>query len=150
MDEIQQYWNKFITETNRTSDVICSGDINFESSDFRNDSQVALILADKKTAFFSSLASYTIDNELLPVEGELYIILDRNNHPRCVIEISSVNILPLNEITWGMAKQEGEDSDLDEWKDRTLENLDEESVILGYKVVPNLKIVFQTFKVVYK
>ena len=67
MSAIDDYWIKFLKETNRTANEICSGDINFGSNGFTNDSQIALVLAGNKTAFFSSLASYTIDNEILPV-----------------------------------------------------------------------------------
>ena len=112
MSAIDDYWIKFLKETNRTTNEICSGDINFESNGFSNDSQIALVLAGNKTAFFSSLASYTIDNEILPVAGELYILLDRQDEPRCIIEILSVNIIPLDEVTWEMAKKEGEDFNL--------------------------------------
>ena len=150
MSAIDDYWIKFLKETHRTANEICSGDINFGSNGFTNDSQIALVLAGNKTAFFSSLASYTIDNEILPVAGELYILLDRQDEPRCIIEILSVNIVPLDEVTWEMAKKEGEDFNLEQWKEKTLEYLNDEADILGYEVVPNLKLVYQTFKVVYK
>ena len=91
-----------------------------------------------------------IDNEILPVGGELYILLDRQDEPRCIIEILSVNIIPLDEVTWEMAKKEGEDFNLEQWKEKTLEYLNDGAAILGYEVVPNLKLVYQTFKVVYK
>ena len=80
----------------------------------------------------------------------MYILLDRQDEPRCIIEILSVNIIPLDEVTWEMAKKEGEDFNLEQWKEKTLEYLNDEAAILGYEVVPNLKLVYQTFKVVYK
>ena len=56
----------------------------------------------------------------------------------------------MDEVTWEMAKKEGEDFNLEQWKEKTLEYLNDEAAILGYEVVPNLKLVYQTFKVVYK
>ena len=43
-----------------------------------------------------------------------------------------------------------DDAPLEQWKEKTLEYLNDEAAILGYEVVPNLKLVYQTFKVVYK
>ena len=107
-------------------------------------------MSEKKTAFFTSFATYTIDQEPLPVSGELYIVLDRANNPVCVIEITSVTVLPFNEVTWEMAKLEGEDENLAQWKERKTEYLQEEGDILGFEFSPDLKLVFQTFKVIYR
>lgn len=150
MTYADEYWFNFLKETNRDEQTVCSGDINFESKGFVNDSQVSLILGGEKTAIFSTLASYAIDNEVLPVSGELYMVFDRDNNPRAVIEIQSVNIVPFNEVTWEMAKKEGEDNNLEEWKSKQTEYLKEEADILGFDFCNDLKLVFQTFNVVYK
>ena len=134
----------------RDTDEKCSGDLFFEAKGFVSDQLTALVLSEKKTAFFTSFATYTIDQEPLPVSGELYIVLDRANNPVCVIEITSVTILPFNEVTWEMAKLEGEDENLEQWKERKTEYLQEEGDILGFEFSPDLKLVFQTFKVIYR
>ena len=61
-----------------------------------------------------------------------------------------MNILPFSEITWGMARKEGEDENLEQWKIRWQENLEEEGEIVGFKFSPEIKIIFQTFRVLYK
>ena len=88
--------------------------------------------------------------EPLPVSGELYIVVDRANKPQCVIELESVKIVPFNEVTWEMAKQEGEDENLGAWKERQQENLEDEGALVGFEFTPDIKLVFQTFKVVYR
>lgn len=145
-----EFWQKFLKETSRDENERCSGDINFESKGINNDSQVAMILSGKKTAMFASFASYNIDGEPLPVTGELYIVYDRGNNPRAVIEIESVNIVPFNEVTWGMAQLEGEDENLDAWRSKEQEYLEDEGSIVGFEFVPGMKLIFQTFRVVYK
>lgn len=150
MTEIDEYWNRFIKETGRSEDDRCSGDINFEAQGFVGDELITLVLAGKKTAFFSSWATYSIDQEPLPVSGELYVVLDRADNPRCVIETESVNIVPFNEVTWEMAQKEGEDSNIEEWRERKREYLEDEGAILGFEFSPDIKLVYQTFKVVYK
>lgn len=150
MTQIDEYWNKFIKETGRSEEDRCAGDLNFEAKGFIGDELISLVLTDKKTAFFTSWATYAIDQEPLPVSGELYVVLDRANNPRCVIEIESVNVIPFNEVTWGMAQKEGEDEDLAQWRERKQEYLEDEGAILGFEFTPDIKLVYQTFKVVYR
>ena len=87
MTELDEYWEKFLKETGRDADERCAGDLNFEAKGFVGDELVALVISGKKTAFFSSYATFAIDGEPLPVSGELYIVVDRANNPCCVIEL---------------------------------------------------------------
>ena len=98
MTVLDEYWQKFLKSTNRDEEEKCSGDLFFEAKGFVSDQLTALVLSGKKTAFFTSFATYAIDQEPLPVSGELYIVVDRANNPVCVIEITSVTVLPFNEI----------------------------------------------------
>lgn len=150
MTPIDEYWNKFIKDTGRSEEDRCAGDLNFEAKGFVGDELISLVLADKKTAFFTSWATYAIDQEPLPISGELYVVLDRANNPRCVIEVESVNVIPFNEVTWGMAQKEGEDEDLTQWRERKQEYLEDEGAILGFEFTPDIKLVYQTFKVIYR
>ena len=150
MTELDEYWYTFLKETGRDQEDKCAGDLNFEAKGFVGDELMALVIAGKKTAFFTSWATYAMDQEPLPISGELYIVVDRAEKPQCVIEIDSVAVLPFNEITWEMAKQEGEDQNLGEWKEKKQEYLEDEGAILGFEFTPDIKLVFQTFKVVYR
>lgn len=150
MTSLDVYWNKFIKDTHRSPDDKCSGDLNFEARGFVGDELVSLVLSGKKTAFFTSWATYSIDKEPLPISGELYIVVDRANNPRCVIETDSVSIVPFNEVTWSMAQMEGEDEDLESWKAKKQEYLEDEGDILGFEFTPDIKLVFQIFRVIYK
>lgn len=148
--ELDEYWNKFLSDTGRSPEDRCSGDLTFEAKGFAGDQMISLILNNQKTAFFSSFATFQIDGEPLPVSGELYTILDRNNNPACIIEITDVNIIPYNEVTWGMAQKEGEDENLEQWRERKQEILEDEGAILGFEFYPDIKLVFQVFKVIYR
>lgn len=150
MTELDEYWFNFLKETNRDDDVKCSGDINFEAKGFLNDELMALVLSGKKTAFFSSMSTYIIDEEPLPVSGELYIVVDRNNHPKCVIEFANIQIVPYNEVTWQMAQKEGEDEDLQAWKNKQRDILEEEGQIVGFEFTPDIRLIYQEFRVIYK
>ncbi len=150
MKNADDFWADFIKNTGRDESDRCSGDLNFESKGFKNDSQIALILSGQKTGFFSALPSYRIDSEPLPISGELYMVFDKNDNPLCIIEIDDVQIVPFNCVTWQMAQKEGEDSSLEEWKIKEQENLEDEGAIVGFSFTPDIKLVFQTFSVVYK
>ena len=150
MTELDQYREKFIKASGRSEDDKCSGDLNFEAKGFVGNEKLALVLGGQKTAFFASWPTFSIDMEPLPVSGELYIVVDRANNPQCVIELESVEIVPFNEVTWEMAKQEGEDENLGAWKERQQENLEDEGALVGFEFTPDIKLVFQTFKVVYR
>ena len=150
MTQLDEYWNKFLAAKALPSETKCAGDLFFEAKGFVSDQMNALVLGGQKTAFFSSYATFAIDGEPLPVSGELYIVVDRANNPVCVIELQSVNILPFNEVTWEMAKQEGEDENLEQWREKKKEYLEDEGAVLGFEFAPDIKVVFQTFTVVYK
>ncbi len=150
MTELDEYWERFLKETGRDSEERCAGDLNFEAKGFVGDELVSLVISGKKTAFFSSYATFAIDGEPLPVSGELYIVVDRADNPRCVIELQSVEVIPFDEITWEMAKQEGEDENMTDWRNKEQEYLEEEGAVLGFSFTPDIKLVFQTFRVVYK
>lgn len=149
MSAIDDYWFKFLKETNRSEDCNCAGDLFFEAKGFVGDELISLVLSGKKTAFFTSYPTFQIDQEPLPVSGELYVVLDRAENPRCIIEIENVSLIPYNEVTWGMAQKEGEDETLEAWKEKMKEYLEDEGAILGFEFTPNIKLVFQVFKVVY-
>lgn len=150
MTELDEYWEKFLKDTNRDPDDHCSGDLQFEAKGFVGDELLALVMAGKKTALFSSFPTFAIDGEPLPVSGELYLVLDRGGNPRCVIEMETVQVIPFNEVTWEMAQKEGEDESMQDWREKQQDYLEEEGSILGFDFTPDLKLVYQTFKIVYR
>ena len=150
MTNLDEFWQKFITEKNLPQETKCAGDLFFEAKNFVSDELIALLISGQKTAFFSSYATFAIDQEPLPVSGELYVVVDRTNMPVCVIELESVNILPFNEVTWEMAKKEGEDETLEAWREKHQEYLEDEGAMLGFEFSPDIKLVYQSFRLVYK
>jgi len=148
-EELNDYWNRFLKATNRDPEEKSAGDLTFEAKGFVGDELISLVLGGKKTAFFSSYATFQIDMEPLPVSGELYTILDREENARCIIEIDNVSILPFNEVTWGMAEKEGEDENLQAWREKKQEYFEDEGAVLGFEFTPDMKVIFQVFHVVY-
>lgn len=150
MTELDEYWANFLKNTNRDAEDKCSGDLCFEGKGFVQSQINSIVLAGQKQAFFTTLATFTIDDEPLPISGELYILVDNQNKPLCVLEIESVNIIPFNEVTFEMVKKEGECATMGEWKEKMQEYIEDEAHVLGFEYSPDIKLVYQTFKVIYK
>ena len=144
----KEFWENFLKKSGLGEDAKHSGEFGFEARGFAGSERLAALLAGKKTAAFFSYATFAIDNEELPVSGEYYIVLDGNREPFCVIQTSSVQILPFNQVTWEMAVREGEDSSLEEWREKTRENLEEEGELVGFEFSPDMKLVYMEFKLV--
>ena len=47
-------------------------------------------------------------------------------------------------------EKEGEDENLEQWRLKKQENLEDEGAILGFEFTPDIKLVFQVFRVVYR
>jgi len=110
-----------------------------------------LVLDGKKTGTTSLYCLYKLEGEDLPKVGEHSIILDFDNNPQCVIEIIKVEVLPFNTVSKEFAISEGEgDLSLNYW--RAAHKSCFEIELLPFKKIFNegLKVVCETFKVVYK
>ncbi len=150
MTKADEFWTKFIKDTNRSPEDRCSGDLKFEAKGFKNDELLALVLSGTKKAFFTSLPTFIIDQEPLPLTGELYLVFDKNDNPQCVIEITSVDIIPYINVTNEQVVQEGEDASLEDWREKEREYLEDEGAIVGFDFSPDIKLVYQTFNVIYR
>lgn len=62
----------------------------------------------KKTATTSWYIFYEIEKEALPKAGDYSIVLNSQGEPVAIIEIQSVKVLPVNEVTEEFALAEGE------------------------------------------
>lgn len=143
-------WEKFKQQAGLPEDTYLTAEISFEDTSINGAAKMALVLSGQKTAIFSSLATFSVDGEPMPVSGEYYALVDKNGNDVCILEMESVNIIPFCDVTWGMASKEGEDGSLEEWRSRMEEILSDEGEITGFDFRPDIKLVFQTFRVVYK
>ena len=68
-----------------------------------------------KQATAPSQWSFEINNEKLPVHGDLNIITDWNKVPKAIILTTKIELIKFNEITAKFAQREG-DKSLAYWK----------------------------------
>lgn len=108
------------------------------------------MLLGQKKATASSLWSYELEGEPLPVPGDLHIVTDWAGMPKCVIETVGVTILPFSEITFDICKREGEDDTLESWQEGHRRFFQAEGEILGYAFHEDMPVVFEDFQVVFR
>ena len=150
MSAADEMWQNFVQSHNLPEEVKYGGDLNFDSKSFDNNAKIAMVLSGAKTAFFASLSSYRIDGEEVPVSGEYYILFNLNQEPVCIIELLEVKILPFSDVTLEMIQEEGEDSSIQEWRQKEKELLETESEIVGFNFSEKIPLVFCKFQVVFK
>ena len=110
-----------------------------------------LISSGTKTATCSALWEYEGEAESLPKVGTKTIVLDGNGDPLCIIETTEVEVGTYDEVDERFAYEEGEgDRSLEYWREahwrffsRTLPNI-------GKEPAPDMPLVCERFRVVYK
>ncbi|GHV31666.1 RNA-binding protein [Clostridia bacterium] len=108
------------------------------------DELLALVLAGKKTATASSIPK----DKPMPKVGDRSLVLDGAGNPACVIETTAVAVVPLCEMSWEMAKREGEDETLDSWIQGNIRYFTREAKREGYTFSEDMPLVFEDFVVV--
>ena len=107
-----------------------------------------LVLKGQKKATASSVLGYQIEGEEISKEGNLSVITDWDGNPRCVIKTTRVRIIPYKDITFDIAKLEGEDDTLESWRKNHEKFFTEEGKDLGYKFSEEMEVIFEEFEVI--
>ena len=68
--------------------------------------------------------------------------------PGCVIKTTNVRIIPYREITYDIAKLEGEDDTLESWQRNHKRFFTEEGKELGYTFSEDMPVIFEEFEIV--
>ena len=110
-------------------------------------SLLGLVLEGKKCATASSLFAYEMECEPIPTAGEVSVITYWDGTPGCVIETTEVRIIPYREMTYDIAKLEGEDESLESWQKNHARVFKEEGKKLGYTFSEDMPVVFEEFVV---
>ncbi len=146
-----EFWKSYLKATNQKEEnALYSGELVFEDTGLTGQTQLSLVLSGAKTATFTPLDVIEINREQVPLAGEVYVVLDQDEEPKCIIELTDVNILPLNEISWELARRDGENENLQEWQEKFREFLEEEADLCGFSVREDSKIVCEIFRMIYK
>lgn len=147
--KIEDFWDKFLKETGKSSDVNYIDCFHFELTEKLANELLKLVLIGQKRATASSLWAYEIKGDNIPQKGDFSIVTDWDGNPKCVIETVEVSILPFGEITFDICKREGEDDNLESWRKGHIKFFTSEGRELGYNFSEDMPVVFEDFEVVY-
>ncbi|WYP27218.1 ASCH domain-containing protein [Alkalihalobacillus sp. FSL W8-0930] len=98
-----QYWHNFWESENLTGKVVEAGQFGDQP-----DHLLELVINGVKTATCYGAIFYTIENKRTPQPGDYSIILDSKDNPRAIIQLTKVEMVPMNKVTEGFAVAEGD------------------------------------------
>ena len=94
-----------------------------------------LVLDGKKMATTS-----LFEFDSLSTVGDVSILTDSNNNDMCILKTKKVIVTEFKNITWDVAKLEGENISLEEWR----------KVHINTNFNDNTKVIFEIFEVIEK
>lgn len=147
---IDEFWRSFVKSAGLDEEALYAGDLTFDGKGNDKAALLSLVLAGKKTVMINAFEAYMIDREPLPVSGEYSIALDFNGEPSCIIQTNSVSVMPFRAVSWELASREGVDESLEVWRERKKTEFTDEGDIMGYEFSEDMKVVVETFNVVYR
>lgn len=147
---IENYWNKFIKDTGQNSDLKYYDVFHFELTEKLANELLELVLSGVKKATSSCLYQFEHEGNRLPKVGDISIVTDFHDTPKCIIETTKVSIIPFKDITFDICKREGEDDSLESWRFNHIKFFKSLEKELGFEFTLELPVVFEEFKLIYK
>lgn len=147
---IEAFWQDFLKRAGLPEDTRYFDVFAFGRGKAMGDELLALVLAGQKTATTSAVPSYEATGDPLPAVGGYSVVLDGDGAPRCVIETTAIAIQPFREVSWEMARREGEDENLESWREGHIRYFTGDGEDEGYTFTWDMPVVFEDFKVVYQ
>lgn len=115
------------------------------------DELAQLVLNGRKTATASNYVLYELESEPLPDVGLHNIILDGDENAVAIVETTSVEIIPFDEVTEEHAFLEGEgDRSLKYWQDVHEDFFKKELKEANLEFHPKILVVCERFQLIYK
>ncbi len=146
---IEEFWQDFLSKTDRSPETRFLESFHFDMTEESANHLLGLVLTGKKRATASSLLAYEKAGLRVPQTGDFSIVTDWSGAPRCVIETTAVNIYKFRDITFEICSREGEDENLESWRNNHISYFTEDGKELGYEFSEDMPVVFEDFKMVY-
>ncbi|EUJ27193.1 hypothetical protein MFLO_13545 [Listeria floridensis FSL S10-1187] len=144
----EEYWVKYANE-NKLDTQVPSYWMFGDGSKKMADELVALVLSGKKTGTCGAKVSYDFENESIPVVGQYDIILNGDGDPVAIIKYTTVEEMPMNEVSLEFARSEGEgDLSYDYWYTEHEKFFKREMKEYGMTFTPDLILICQSFELV--
>jgi uncharacterized protein YhfF len=151
-EQLEQYWQTYIAGLPDNSSSCESYEVHqFGDSSTLADELSTLILKGTKTATCSALWEWEAEGINLPEIGTKKIVLDGNGNPICIIETTEIVIQSFSEVDAQFAYEEGEnDRSLESWRKEHWQYFSRVLPEIGKEPTPEMLLVCERFRVVYK
>lgn len=108
-----------------------------------------LVAVGKKTATCSAAVLYELEGEAMPKVGQYSIVLNSNDLPVAIIQVTSVALIPMNKVPEEFALAEGE-GDYRYWWEAHKDFFTQELAVHELSYSEDLLLVCERFKVVHR
>jgi uncharacterized protein YhfF len=152
-DPVDLYWERFLAtlpaeDPRRFRDYIADA---FGDNPALADELARLIANGVKRATCSALWAWQAEGEEPPKRGQLCVVLDGKGAPVCIIETTSVAVIPFNEVDAAFAHAEGEgDRSLEQWRAGHERFFTRTLAARNRSFAPTMPLVCERFKVIYR
>lgn len=159
MDDIDAFWERAQQHANLAGVTSYMG-VNplavlrppawsFGATTDQADELLDLVLAGTKTATSSARWDYEAEEEDLPEEGTLGIVVDGSGTPRALLVTTRVRVVPFDQVDAAHAEAEGEgDRSLEYWRE-VHERFFTEHASHGRGFAPDMPVVLEDFEVLH-
>lgn len=148
--QIEAYWEEFLAAhpSHRGKPYIAEP---FGDNPVLADELGNLVLSGRKSATCSAVWEYQAESESFPQVGTLWLVLDGQNQPMCVVETVEVTFRAFNEVDEDFARAEGEDDlSLESWREGHKRFFTRTLAEIGREFSEEMPLVCERFRVIYK
>ncbi|MGH2317977.1 ASCH domain-containing protein [Planococcus sp. SE5232] len=143
--QVINYWNEYRSSHNQKLPI----EVDAFQFGADADQLAELVIAGKKTATCSAHVLYELEGEVVPQAGQYSIVLNSKKMPVAIIRVTSVSLIPMNEVPEEFALAEGE-GDYDYWWTVHQQFFSQELKAYGLSYSEDLLLVCERFELVYK
>lgn len=144
-------WFSFVAENIEHSHTSMPESFYMGTNQEHADTCAMLIKAGLKTASSGALASYLHYQVPVPAEGDLAIITNWEGEAQCIIQTTTVDIVPFNEVTDDYAVKEGEgDQSLSHWKKEHWNFFSQDLATFGELPEEDMMVICEEFEIIFQ
>jgi uncharacterized protein YhfF len=150
-EKIQTFWQTYLDQLPDKAEKPTSYEAwSFGATEEMANELAELVRRGTKTATAGLLWSYEAENESIPKPGLLNIITDWDGNPLCIIETTTIEIMPFNQVPAEFAYDEGEGNrSLHYWREGHWKFFSMECEEIGKTPSEDMLVVCERFKLVY-
>lgn len=149
MKIVDKYFDEFKRNNPIYKDAVYYEAFHFHYEEALANELLDLVLSGEKTATSSALPVYEMANGEAPKVGDLSIVTDFAGNPKCIIKTIEITVLPFKDMTFELCKKEGEDDNLESWRNNHIRFFTADSKSTGYVFNEDMKVIFEEFEVIY-